>query len=379
MILPWKRKKKNKTDKREGREASPERNKLKRLKKQISSQGTGEQVSINKLEKRSRCIRKSFPGQRNANVILRLAMSRRAYAELSSHAKETLDKEVCGVLIGKVCEDNEGIFVHIENVIRGASTRQGSTHVTFTQETWNKIHETLERDYHKMQILGWYHSHPGFGVEFSEMDFFIQKNFFSAPTQAALVIDPLGGHVAVCVNTHDGIRYIEKFWVDGREQQCHVSRGKSNENIKETIEPSNLLEKKWETVDARLSQVIQALDEQSASVFRLQMILGTVLCVFIVAMISFNIYRYFSTRYEPPELLQYTDIPVQIGDKEVLLGIGITGWQIPDNLNAILLQLEREKLEAAQKAAKERLEKKKHEAMEKTKEEQELSGTGIDK
>ena len=39
-------------------------------------------------------------------------------------------------------------------------------------------------------MLGWYHSHPGFGVFLSEHDLFIQQNFFSNPQQVAWVFDP---------------------------------------------------------------------------------------------------------------------------------------------------------------------------------------------
>ena len=40
-------------------------------------------------------------------------------------------------------------------------------------------------------IVGWYHSHPGFGIFLSEHDRFIHRHFFGEPGQIALVIDPL--------------------------------------------------------------------------------------------------------------------------------------------------------------------------------------------
>src|SRR6185436_11598002 len=143
--------------------------------------------------------------------------------------KESLDKEICGVLVGDVCEDDEGSFVHIKAIIRGDSAQQGSTHVTYTQETWTASHKTMEERYRKLQIVGWYHSHPGYGVQFSEMDRFIQKNFFSGPTQLGLVIDPLGGDVSICVNTDAGLENIGQFWVDGREQRFQLPPSCSND------------------------------------------------------------------------------------------------------------------------------------------------------
>ena len=52
------------------------------------------------------------------------------------------------------------------------------------------------------------------------MDMFIQKNFFSGPSQIALVLDPLSGDEAVCVNTPDGAASAAHFWVDGRRRTC---------------------------------------------------------------------------------------------------------------------------------------------------------------
>ena len=55
----------------------------------------------------------------------------------------------------------------------------------------------LERDHPEQQIVGWYHSHPGFGIFLSEHDLFIHRNFFSGAAQIALVVDPLQGHEGV--------------------------------------------------------------------------------------------------------------------------------------------------------------------------------------
>jgi hypothetical protein len=53
------------------------------------------------------------------------------------------------------------------------------------------------------------------------MDLFIQKNFFSLPTQCALVIDPLGGDAALCINGING-PYISTVWISGREKKLYI-------------------------------------------------------------------------------------------------------------------------------------------------------------
>src|SRR6266704_5932313 len=49
--------------------------------------------------------------------------------------------------------------------------------------------------------------------------------------------------------------------------------------------------------------------------------------------------------------LQYVPVPVQVGDKTVLVGVGVAQWQVPPELNAIMLTLEREKRLLDEKAA----------------------------
>src|SRR5580693_5359579 len=104
-------------------------------------------VNVREASGGEKPMRRTFPGPRNTEAKLRIAMERGAYAELIVHAKASLEAEVCGVLVGQLCEDDEGLFVHVEAIIRGTAASEGGTHVTFTQQTWNAIHKTLEHDY----------------------------------------------------------------------------------------------------------------------------------------------------------------------------------------------------------------------------------------
>ena len=42
--------------------------------------------------------------------------------------------------------------------------------VTFTHETWNKINAEMDSRFAHLAIVGWYHSHPDFGVFLSDRD-----------------------------------------------------------------------------------------------------------------------------------------------------------------------------------------------------------------
>jgi proteasome lid subunit RPN8/RPN11 len=106
--------------------------------------------------------------------------------EIRQHARSHHKTEVCGVLIGT---EDEAV-TSIVACIAGANAAQGGTHVTFTQDTWEHIYKIKDRDYPNERIVGWYHSHPGFGVFLSDHDTFIHKNFFSSARQVAWVFDP---------------------------------------------------------------------------------------------------------------------------------------------------------------------------------------------
>ena len=117
-----------------------------------------------------------------ANLRMRAEVAR----QIRQHARSSPKAEVCGVLIGEI----EGGTADVQACISGANAAQGGAHVTFTQDTWEHIYKIKDRDFPDARIVGWYHSHPGFGIFLSDHDTFIHKNFFSAPEQVAWVVDP---------------------------------------------------------------------------------------------------------------------------------------------------------------------------------------------
>lgn len=105
---------------------------------------------------------------------------------IRQHARASMTTEVCGVLIGQ----NRNGVVQVIAAIEAADAAQGGSHVTFTQDAWQSIYRVKDEEYPEERIVGWYHSHPGFGVFLSEHDTFIHRNFFSSPDQVAWVYDP---------------------------------------------------------------------------------------------------------------------------------------------------------------------------------------------
>lgn len=282
----------------------------------------------------------NFPGPRGALATLRVAIDRAAHVELIAHAKESFNAEICGVLAGNVCEDDEGVFVHIRVAIRGSGADQGSTHVTFTHATWTAIHQKLERDFPDLQIVGWYHSHPGFGVEFSEMDLFIQRNFFSSPTQIALVTDPLSGAMAICFNSAEGIEYLPRFWVDGREQEGKIpARHRAGKAAASGATVVGVDERRHSDIEARLVQLVTAVDDLRTALHRFLLFAGALVSMAIIMVAGYGVYLQLKQRVQPPANIGFAPVPVRIGEHNALLGVGVVSWQLPPELDPVELAL----------------------------------------
>lgn len=118
-----------------------------------------------------------------------------AFRNTQAHALSSLDKEVAGVLVGPPPEKQpDGRYlVHVSDTIIAKHTRMYGASVTYTPESWRYINDKLVELYPDNQavIIGWYHTHPGFGIFLSGMDQFIHQNFFTQSWHIALVLDPL--------------------------------------------------------------------------------------------------------------------------------------------------------------------------------------------
>jgi proteasome lid subunit RPN8/RPN11 len=112
-----------------------------------------------------------------------------ARANTWAHARSDTSNEQGGLLLGTI--DHSGRSVQIDAALPATAAQSRTTSLTFTHETWDQLAADAENDHPDASIVGWYHSHPGFGIFLSEHDQFIQTHFFNQPWQVAWVVDPL--------------------------------------------------------------------------------------------------------------------------------------------------------------------------------------------
>lgn len=116
-------------------------------------------------------------------------LGQRHRTEMHRHIFEHPEYEVGGVIVGRL--DGRTGKPRITGVIPALEAVGERASVTFTHEAWETILERQEEEFPNTQIVGWYHSHPGFGIFLSEHDLFIHRNFFGDQHQFAYVVDPI--------------------------------------------------------------------------------------------------------------------------------------------------------------------------------------------
>ena len=126
--------------------------------------------------------------------------------QIREYAMTDTSRELGGVLIGTVRQQGQP-RVQVTAMIIARYTDAHNASVTFTHETWTDILAIKDRSYPTQKIVGWFHTHPGFGIFLSRFDLHIHENFFNLDWQIAYVVDPLA--------------HTEGFfrWEDGKVQK----------------------------------------------------------------------------------------------------------------------------------------------------------------
>ncbi len=116
------------------------------------------------------------------------------FRDIDRHARSDVRVELGGVLLGTAWQDAAGeLCLAVRHNLRANFTRNRAGSLTFTHATWSDITRRRRALADELRIVGWYHTHPGWGVYLSGWDQFICRHFFSAPWDVALVLDPCRG------------------------------------------------------------------------------------------------------------------------------------------------------------------------------------------
>jgi proteasome lid subunit RPN8/RPN11 len=124
-----------------------------------------------------------------SKVSYEIVCSDELLAQIEEHCFSQVRTEVGGFLVGEMV-DGKSVVTH---VLRAKHTAAQITQVTFTHKTWDTAFAEMAKIKPDAELIGWYHSHPNFGVFLSDHDKFIQTQFFAPDGRITIVVDPIRG------------------------------------------------------------------------------------------------------------------------------------------------------------------------------------------
>jgi proteasome lid subunit RPN8/RPN11 len=155
------------------------------------------ELSVREPERRQRpdrdrkfaCVAYEVPGVADLPIFL----DRRAADAIERHALSDTSVELGGILLGKECLDLQTgqPFVWISHSLEAKHYANTQASFTYTHDSWEEITRHRDQKFPDFDIVGWYHTHPSFGIFLSHHDLFIHQHFFSQALQVAYVVDPI--------------------------------------------------------------------------------------------------------------------------------------------------------------------------------------------
>ncbi len=146
---------------------------------------------------------------------LPIFLDRRPADAIERHALRDTSVELGGVLLGRECLDDQTgePFVWITESLEAKHYENTQASFTYTHDAWEELTRERDRLHPQLDIVGWYHTHPDFGIFLSSHDLFLHKNFFAQPLQVAYVIDPIRQHRGFFRWRGEGLEQVGGFYL----------------------------------------------------------------------------------------------------------------------------------------------------------------------
>lgn len=129
------------------------------------------------------------PPQTHFDTAETIHISGMALLKMLKHGKAGIPIEVAGLMLGKFIDD---YTVSVVDVFPTPQVATGTSVESIDEAFQAEMTQMLEITGRKEHIIGWYHSHPGFGVWLSNVDINQQMHWEKLnPRCIAVVVDPV--------------------------------------------------------------------------------------------------------------------------------------------------------------------------------------------
>lgn len=116
---------------------------------------------------------------------------------IMSHARKDTLRECFGLLMGNVYIDEEKklTWIYLQDAVAAGQVDADISTVEVSREEFMRINDEVDRIREQtnddIRKIGWYHSHPNYGIFMSNTDRLNQKRYYNQDWQLALVVDPV--------------------------------------------------------------------------------------------------------------------------------------------------------------------------------------------
>lgn len=160
--------------------------------------------------------------------------------DVAEYTASDENRELYGILVGGHYQYKKNQYVLVDGFLPLRHVVDDGAQL-LTHEAWKKIEQMMEKRFPYRSIVGWHHTHPGYGVYLSRYDMFIHKSLFSHPYDIAIVTDPEVG--MKIYNWYSGRivqtwRYFQVRRKNSRIQPEAVTKLTELEQLRHTLEPA---------------------------------------------------------------------------------------------------------------------------------------------
>lgn len=121
---------------------------------------------------------------------LKVFIPRRILQHIVDFSASDVAHEVGGFLIGNLYSHRGVQYIEIEGYIEAERAIQTAASMRFTHDTFETRTRRMDREFPMAKVVGWHHTHPGYGVFLSSTDTYTHKTHFNLAWMVALVVDP---------------------------------------------------------------------------------------------------------------------------------------------------------------------------------------------
>ena len=120
---------------------------------------------------------------------LRVYLRYDLFRALDEYAVRDTSRELAALLVGQIQEGGQGNCIVVEDAIEigVGDEREGR----FSPRVWQHARRVARTRYATKVIVGWYHTHPGTGLDLSQEEREVHKTFFPEAWQVMYVVDPV--------------------------------------------------------------------------------------------------------------------------------------------------------------------------------------------